>query len=123
MVGDNHGNQPSTPTMNIGNNVTENSGPRLNPALTPSKPMSDSVTSTSAVVPAVGDSVPESTQSKPSSNITSSVHLFFSGDSGEQGQRALSITKTTSVNDNNSKDGNDCDSSEVNKGAVISFFI
>jgi hypothetical protein len=54
--------------------------------------------------------------------MTSPINLIFSRDSGDQGQRALSLTKASSVHDYNSKDGSDCDSSEVNKGAVISFF-
>ena len=125
-MGGENGIQHLAPPINIGDNERENSGVALNPAVAPSIPVLDSVTVSSATstgLPAEGDSVTASTQRNLTSHLNSSINVFFSGDSGEQGQRALSLTSTTGVHNNSRKDGNDSDSSRVNKGALISFFI
>ena len=55
--------------------------------------------------------------------MTSPINLFFNRDSGDQGQRALSLTNTTSDHDGNTKDGNGSESLQGNKGTIISFSI
>ena len=121
MVGDGKIQCLSAP-INIGPNNSDQSGNYLNASSAPSTAVIDSITESSATSTGLGgghDSVSVSKQSQPTSRMTSPINLFFNRDSGDQGQRALSLTNTTSDHDGNSKDGNDSDSSEVNKGSTI----